>query len=432
MRIASALSTNANSLEAAQEVTGRVLAGLEASPPQLSVLFHSVHHLPSIDALAAAVFEAVRPGVLIGCTAQAVVGDNREVEDGPALSLWSAHLGEAVIEPFAMAIAHTEEGNTTLGMPAIGDDTRAVLLLGEPYTFPEDALSQLNEVRPGTPIIGGMASGSRGPGRHALILNGEVRTFGAVGVTLSGDVHIETVVSQGCKPIGSSYTVTAAEGNLIQGLAGSSPLERIRDVFSSLPTEDRTRAQRGLHIGVAIDEYRHELGPGDFLIRNVIGADEATGAIACGQEIEVGQTVQFHIRDASAADEDLNGALGVLQLARSGDPSTLAGALLFTCNGRGQHLFGAPDHDIDAVQAGIGPLPVAGMFCAGEIGPVGGRNFLHGFTASLALFVAPPGGAGDPAGVADPGAADLGAVADLADPVPPPALEASGEGPPAG
>lgn len=390
MRISSALSTSADSLAAAQEVTDRALAALDGQPAQLTVLFHTVHHLPRIDAIADAIAAAVSPGALIGCTAQAVVGDGREVEEGPALSIWMANLGDAVIEPFALASADTEEGKITLGLPAIGDDTKAVLLLGEPFTFPEGALAQLNATRPGTPVIGGMASGARGPGRHALMLGGEVRTFGAVGVTLSGDVQIETLVSQGCKPIGSSYTVTAAEGNMIRGLAGAPPLERIRDVFASLSDIDRTRAQRGLHLGVAIDEYRHEFGPGDFLIRNVIGADEATGAIACGEEVEVGQTVQFHIRDASAADEDLQGALGVLRLARSGDPGTLAGALMFTCNGRGLHLFGAPDHDIDAVQAGVGPLPVAGMFCAGEIGPVGGTNFLHGFTASLALFVAPP------------------------------------------
>lgn len=397
MRISSALSTSADSLAAAREATDRALAGLEGEAPQLTVVFHTVHHLPQIDAIAAAVCAAVRPSALIGCTAQAVVGDGREVEEGPALSIWTANLGDAVIESFALAGADTQEGRITLGLPAIGEDTKAVLLLGEPFTFPEDALAQLNASRPGTPVIGGMASGARGPGRHALMLGDEVRTFGAVGVTLSGNVQIETLVSQGCRPIGSSYTVTAAEGNLILGLAGASPLERIRDVFSGLSDVDRTRAQRGLHLGVAIDEYRHELGPGDFLIRNVIGADEATGAIACGERVEVGQTVQFHIRDASAADEDLQGALGVLQLARSGDPGRLAGALMFTCNGRGSQLFGAPDHDIDAVQASVGPLPVAGMFCAGEIGPVGGTNFLHGFTASLALFVAPPspGGPGE-------------------------------------
>ena len=389
MRIGSALSTNANSLEAAEEALGRALASLDGEAPQLTLLFFSVHHLPLIDQIAEVAAKAAAPGTLLGCTAQAVVGDGREIEQGPALSVWTANLGAAVIEPFTIATADTEDGPTTLGLPAIDAGTRAVILLGDPYTFPADVLGQLSDAAPGVPIIGGMASGGRGPGRHALVLDGDVRSFGAVGVTLGGDVRIETLVSQGCRPIGSSYIVTAAEGNVIRSLAGAPPLERLRDLFVELSPEDQERANRGLHIGVVIDEYAPEFGQGDFLIRNIIGADQNTGAVAVGDDVHVGQTVQFHIRDASAADEDLRSALGVLELSRTGDPGFLAGALLFTCNGRGSHLFGTPDHDVQTVRRSIGQLPVAGMFCAGELGPVGGRNFLHGFTASLALFVAP-------------------------------------------
>jgi small ligand-binding sensory domain FIST len=389
MRIGSALSTNANSLEAAEEALSRAHDPLGGEAPQLTLLFFSVHHLPLIDQIAEVAAKAAAPGTLLGCTAQAVVGDGREIEQGPALSVWTANLGAAVIEPFTIATADTEDGPTTLGLPAIDAGTRAVILLGDPYTFPPDVLEQLSDAAPGVPIIGGMASGGRGPGRHALVLDGDVRSFGAVGVTLGGDVRIETLVSQGCRPIGSSYIVTAAEGNVIRSLAGAPPLERLRDLFAELSPEDQERANRGLHLGVVIDEYATEFGQGDFLIRNVIGADQDTGAVAVGDDVHVGQTVQFHIRDASAADEDLRNALGVLELSRAGDPGLLAGALLFTCNGRGSHLFGTPDHDVQTVRRSIGQLPVAGMFCAGELGPVGGRNFLHGFTASLALFVAP-------------------------------------------
>ena len=389
MRIGSALSTNPDSLEAAGEALSRALAALEGEPPQLTLLFYSVHHLPAIDQVAGLALEAAAPGTLLGCTAQAVVGDGKEIEEGPAISVWTANLGNALIEPFTMAVAETEDGPATLGTPAIDEGTKAVILLGDPYTFPSEIIGQLTDSRPGVPVIGGMASGARGPGRHALILDGEIRTFGAIGVTLGGDVQIETLVSQGCRPIGSSYIVTAAEGNVIHSLAGTPPLERLRDLFAALSPEDQLRANRGLHIGVVIDEYATDFGPGDFLIRNVIGADQDTGAVAVGDEVHVGQTVQFHIRDASAADEDLRSALGVLELSRVGDPSPLAGALMFTCNGRGLHLFGTPDHDVETVRSSIGQLPVAGMFCAGEIGPVGGKNFLHGFTASLALFIAP-------------------------------------------
>ncbi len=389
MRIGSALSTNANSLEAAEEVLSRAHASLDGETPQLTLLFFSVHHLPLIDQIAEVAAKAAAPGTLLGCTAQAVVGDGREIEQGPALSVWTANLGAAVIEPFTIATADTEDGPTTLGLPAIDAGTRAVILLGDPYTFPADVLGQLSDAAPGVPTIGGMASGGRGPGSHALVLDGDVRSFGAVGVTIGGDVRIETLVSQGCRPIGNSYVVTAAEGNVIRRLAGAPPLERLRDLFAELSPEDQERATRGLHVGVVIDEYATEFGQGDFLIRNVIGADQNTGAVAVGDDVHVGQTVQFHIRDASAADEDLRNALGVLELSRAGDPGPLAGALLFTCNGRGSHLFGTPDHDVETVRRSIGQLPVAGMFCAGELGPVGGQNFLHGFTASLALFVAP-------------------------------------------
>jgi small ligand-binding sensory domain FIST len=396
MRIGSALSTNPNSLEAAEEALDRALASLDEQAPQLTLLFFSVHHLPVIDQIAEVAAKAAAPGTLLGCTAQAVVGDGREVEQGPAFSAWTANLGGAVIEPFTLAVADTEDGPATLGLPAILPGTKAIILLGDPYTFPPDVLVQLSGDAPGVPIIGGMASGGRGPGSHALVLDGEVRSFGAVGVTLGGDVRIETLVSQGCRPIGTTSIVTAAEGNVIHNLAGRPPLELLRDLFAELSPEDQQRASRGLHIGVVIDEYATEFGPGDFLIRNVIGADQNTGAVAVGDEMHVGQTVQFHIRDASAADEDLRSALGVLELSRTGDPNPLAGALMFTCNGRGSHLFGTPDHDIETVRRSIGPLPVAGMFCAGEIGQVGGRNFLHGFTASLALFIAPASASAPP------------------------------------
>ncbi|HEU5001421.1 MAG TPA: FIST N-terminal domain-containing protein [Actinomycetota bacterium] len=390
MRIGAALSTLPDAPEAAREALGRALEALEGEQPDLVVAFHSIHHLARIAEVAGMLATGAKPAAVIGCTAQAVVGDGREVEAGPAFSVWAARLDGARVEPFVLGEAQTDDGPTILGIPPVADDTRAIILLGEPYTFPTDALEQLNALRAGDapiPVIGGMASGGRGRGHHALVYNGDVRTAGAVGVTLSGDIRIETLVSQGCKPIGATSVVTAADGNVIQGLAGSLPMEKLGDLFRSLAPDDQERARHGLHVGVVIDEYASEFGPGDFLIRNVIGADQRSGWIAIGEPVSVGQTVQFHIRDASAADEDLNGSLGVLELSRVGDPSTIAGALLFTCNGRGMNLFGAPDHDVAAVRSHLGPLPVAGMFCAGEIGPVGGKNFLHGFTASVALFV---------------------------------------------
>jgi small ligand-binding sensory domain FIST len=185
------------------------------------------------------------------------------------------------------------------------------------------------------------------------------------------------VVSQGCRPIGSPFVVTRSERNVVAELAGEPALERLRTIAEAASEEERALLQRGLHVGIVVDEHRSEFGRGDFLVRNVLGGDRATGSIAVGDVVEVGQTVQFHVRDADAADEDLRELL----VGRSAQA-----ALVFTCNGRGRHLFGVADHDAAMLDDLVGPIPAAGAFCAGEIGPVGGRNFLHGFTASVALF----------------------------------------------
>jgi small ligand-binding sensory domain FIST len=251
-------------------------------------------------------------------------------------------------------------------------------MLADPFSFPADGLlRQLNEERPGLIVIGGMASGGAMPGTNRLWRDGEVRSSGAVGVVLSGRVGVRSLVSQGCRPIGHPATVTRADRNIIHELAGQTPVDLIRDTYLKADPDEQEMMRSGLHVGRVVDEYRSEFVRGDFLIRGVMGADEETGSLAVGDVIEVGETVQFHVRDAGSADEDLRHMLGSVR-----PPD---GALLFTCNGRGSRLFGVPDHDADLVSAAFN-LPLAGMFCAGEIGPVGGKNFLHGFTASLALF----------------------------------------------
>jgi small ligand-binding sensory domain FIST len=193
------------------------------------------------------------------------------------------------------------------------------------------------------------------------------------------------VVSQGCRPIGDPFVVTKAEHNVIHELGGSPALERLQAVIESLGSEERRMAHRALHLGVVIDEHRDRFDRGDFLVRNLIGADRESGSVAIGDRIEEGQTVQFHLRDARTASEDLNLLLTADQV-KHGKP---LGALLFSCCGRGRGLFGRPHHDITMVRERAGEIPIAGFFAQGEIGPVGGSNFLHGYTASLALFSDP-------------------------------------------
>jgi small ligand-binding sensory domain FIST len=254
----------------------------------------------------------------------------------------------------------------------------ALLLLADPFTLPVDAIvAALGELEPPVPVVGGLASAARGPGGNRLVLDGEVADDGGVGVVLPAAVATTVVVSQGCRPVGQPMIVTRAEGDALLELAGRPAIQRLEEAVAAADPDDRARLARGLHIGIAVDEHQATFGQGDFVVRNVVGADRDAGALVVGDTVPVGTTVQFQVRDADAADDDLRSLLAGV----SGDA-----ALVFTCNGRGRRLFGEPDHDARAVQAAVAPGAVAGMFCAGEIGPVGARSYLHGFTASIVVF----------------------------------------------
>jgi len=316
----------------------------------------------------------------MGCVAETVVGGDREVEEGPAVAVWLASLPQPA-ETFRIQFVRTSEGGVFTGYRFQWPGSGPYLLIGDPFSFPTDhLLRHLNQQIPGTVVMGGMASGGMGPGETRLFLDDRVVEDGAVGARLPG-VRIRTLVSQGCGPVGNVYTVTRAEGNVVHELGGRPPLLRLQELADALSPEDRTLLGRGLYVGRAIDEYKLAPGRGDFLIRQVMGVDQRSGALAVGDRIEVGETIQFHVRDAATADEDLR-ALLELEAVEPAD-----GALLFTCNGRGSRLFPVFDHDASLVSGKLGALPLAGFNCAGEIGPVGGKNFLHGFTASVALFV---------------------------------------------
>lgn len=208
-------------------------------------------------------------------------------------------------------------------------------------------------------------------------------------MALSGNIAVRSVISQGCRPIGDRFIVTKAEHNVIQELGGIPALQCLQAVFQHLSSDERAQAQRALHIGIAMDEHRAQFTRGDFLIRNLLGADQQTGAIVIGDVVQEGQTVQFQVRDAHSADEDLHALLAAPPLEVPAPP---LGALLFSCCGRGKGLFGIPDHDASVLGQQLGAIPLAGFFAQGEVGPVGGRNFLHGYTASIAIFSEPERG----------------------------------------
>ena len=383
MKAGGALVLTADAREAARRAVHEARASLGGLPPSLAVLFASAHFFGAAEDLAAAVTEQAGPVPLIGCVAEAVAGGAREVESEPAVSLWlAADLGP--VETYAMEFVRTP-GAGAFGGYRFGSEPGGVhLMLCDPFTFPAgDLLGHLNEHVPGTVVMGGMASGGLRLSQSRLFLDGRVLSEGAVGAHLP-QAEVHPLVAQGCRPVGDPYTTTRAEGNVIFELGGRPPVVRLQELAAALPTRDRELLAQGLQVGLVIDEYQAEPRQGDFLIRGVVGADPESGAIALGEEIEVGQTVQFHVRDAESADEDLQRTLAREATVLGGRRA--AGALLFTCNGRGSRLFPGPDHDAGLIAKMLGKIPVAGFFCAGELGPVGGQNFLHAFTASIALF----------------------------------------------
>jgi small ligand-binding sensory domain FIST len=371
---------------AATRAVAQATEALGDASASLGVLFASAHFLGAADTLVTAISNALGRLPLIGCVGEAVAGGAREIESEPAVSLWlGADLGP--VETFAMEYIRTPSGGAYAGYLFPREPEGAHLLICDPFTFPADGLlAHLNEQVPGAVVMGGMASAALQPRQSQLFLDGRVLSAGAVGVHLPG-AEVHPMVAQGCRPIGDAYIITRADGNVIHELGGRPPLVRLREMAAALPSRDTELLAQGLQLGVVIDEYRADPGQGDFLIRGVVGADPDSGAIAVGDQIQVGQTVQFHVRDAQSADEDLRRALERESAALGGRRP--AGALLFTCNGRGSRLFTEPDHDAGLIAATLGDIPVAGFFCAGELGPVGGQNFLHTFTASIALFPDP-------------------------------------------
>ena len=382
-------SESFDTVEAAAEAADRARAGLDP-PCDLAVVFASGQHLGMAKWLLSEVHERLQPRVLIGCGAGGTLAAGRELEDTPGIVVWGASLPGAELETMHLTAERDAEGFRLLGLPeslseSAGDEPagdESLLALCDPFSFPpEELLAALERSRPHVPVLGGLASASFAGGA-VLLRDGEVHTDGAVAVRLQG-AQVLPCVSQGAGPVGPEMTITAAEANVIGQLAGKPAMERLGEVIAALPEHERELAASGVLIGLVIDENRPEYERGDFLVRPIIGADRESGAIAIGEPVRVGQTVRLHVRDAASADEDLREALRAQAGTLGSDGA--AGALLFTCNGRGSHMFDLPDHDAAAVEDSLG-APTAGFFCAGEIGPVGGRNFLHGFTATMAVF----------------------------------------------
>jgi small ligand-binding sensory domain FIST len=375
------LVERATGVDAYAEAAARAAAGLQGAPCDVALVFagpdNIVHAAASLDA----VHERLRPSALAGCGSQGVVGTGREVEAGGVV-VWAASLGGGSAEAFRLEAVPADQGMVAItGLPDVAA-ADALVMFVDPYTFPAEALlAEMAGMSPGLPVVGGLAAAD--PPAPALFHGDDVAHMGAVGIALA-DVDVHCCVSQGASPIGPEMVVTAADGNVIQELASRPALDRLMDAIArELTPAEQALASQGLLIGIVIDENRPEYDRGDFLVRGLLAVDEKDRTVTVGERVRVGQTVRLHARDALSADEDLRAVLG--QTARD-LPGPAAGALLFTCNGRGSHMFGVPGHDAGALEHEIGPAPAAGFFCAGEIGPVGRRSFVHGFSTSVALF----------------------------------------------
>jgi small ligand-binding sensory domain FIST len=386
MRFASATSTDPDPEAAARELAAAIVRELEGVEPDLALVFYSAQLMRTAADLARRLFRRLEPSLQVGVMGEGVIGSEHELESEPAVTVVAAKLPGVALRAVSF---ETTEWARLLG--DLGEfrehldveDPTLFILLADPFTTPVDPLlAAFNDAYPRVPVVGGMASGSELPGNPCLVLQEDVLRGGAVAVALTGSLEVDVIVSQGCRPVGRPYRVTEAHENVIESLEGAPPLQRIQEMVNEMSEEERNVLQNGLFVGKAISSSPDEpLGRGRFLIRGVIGVDRESGYLAIGDEVEPGEIIQFQIRDARTAREDLEMLLTPYTVLRPP-----AGGLLFTCNGRGTRLFQGPDGDVSTIREVLGNLRLGGCFCAGEIGPVGERNFLHGHTVSLALF----------------------------------------------
>ena len=388
MKWATAISRSTSFEEAVLECAEDVTLCLGGGQVSLVLAFATPHFADYYPRLHTLVDHYLQPTAFLGCSGGGVIGGGEEVEHAPAVTLAAARLPEVRIEPFHIGGSLPDlDGPPDAWERLVGaraQDKPQFVLLADPFSArAATLLAGLDYAFPDSPKIGGLASGATSPGLNALFLDDEVFAEGTVGVALSGDVAIDTVVAQGCRPVGELMCVTSCRGNFLYELDGRPTLEVLRELFAALDGRDRRLASTALFVGVLMDEFREEPRAGDFLIRNLIGVDPRSGAVGVGENLQEGMRLRFHVRDAETAAEDLHTMLKSYEKTPTGP---LSGALLFSCLGRGVGLYGQPNFDTGVFREHLGDVPVGGFFCNGEIGPVGSTTFLHGYTSSFGFF----------------------------------------------
>ena len=386
MRCASALSTESNLDAAVGEVADDIDTQLGGDAPDIVFAFATHHYGGDLARVAGELVEATGTRALAGCTGAWTLGSGKEAEQSPGLTVLAATLPKTEVR-----VTHLSPDKGTgvnIGNFEIHDPERAsVLLLADPFSFPATPwLKQFHSLYPGVPLAGGLASGGIAPGQNILFAGADPVNSGAIAIVLEGNTKVINAVSQGCRPIGPPLVATKVDGSVALEFKGEPAAKVLFETLEGLDDKDRKLFQKGAFVGRAVDASKKTFQSGDLLVRSIMGLDAKRNGVAIADDgLRAGSTVRFMVRDGASASADLQSSLELAGLESMGQAF---GGLLFTCAGRGQDLFGKPDHDAGLIESNFGPgFPLAGFSAGGEIGPVGGEPFLHGFTASAALLV---------------------------------------------
>ena len=382
MRFASTLATGARPARSIERTLAELRAALGGAAPDLVTCFLAAEHADQAEELVLRLRAAFPRAALLGCTARSVIGGGRELEDAPGVALLAASLPGVAIRPFQLGPAAVAAPGLARAIACEPRDEAQLLVLADPWSADVDSLLVgLDAELPGALRAGGLASGGEGPGASVLFAGDAVRRDGVVGLALRGALCIDTLVAQGCRPIGQPLFVTRCRGQLLEEVDGRPPLEVLNELYAEAAPDDQKLFRHSLFLGLEMRPERERYGRGDFLIRSMVGVEPESGALAVAALLRERQVVQFHLRDARSAAADLAD-----RTARYEHGAEARGALLFSCLGRGRHLYGEPDHDTRLFRERVAPVPIGGFFCNGEIGPVGGTTFLHGYTSSFGIF----------------------------------------------
>ncbi|MDA1128523.1 MAG: FIST C-terminal domain-containing protein [Chloroflexi bacterium] len=390
MKWTSAISEQPALDDAIEECAVSIRSSVGNEPLDLAIAFISPHYEDSFEQVTDLMAEKLGAKHMFGCSGGGVIGNGLEIEQRAGVSITAAILPNVGIKPFHLQAhglpdmdAGPDQWETLIGVTA--DRDPHFVMVADPYSFPvQDLLMGMDYAFPRATKIGGLASGASRQGGNALFLDEQVLRTGAIGLALDGNITVDTVVAQGCRPIGHPMRISKSESNMLLELDGRPPMEVLRSMVPELPERDRELLGHSLFLGVVMDELVDHPLQGDFLIRNVMGMDGSSGGLAIGEMLKEGQLVQFHLRDAETSTDDLMAVLS--RYAGDNRENEIPGALLFSCLGRGEYLYGKPNHDTDLFREKLGEVPLGGFFCNGEIGPVSGTTFLHGYTSSFGLF----------------------------------------------